>query len=314
MKTSPAVTVLRSFSRRSALLYISVRRLCTANDPSFISRCLLEAAPTSHASRGGKQFCIITRHCAVIKSIKNNNYKGKQMNNARELLKEALSKEGKTVIKLLGDSITHGVGGTGFVQNGVHIVNEYSRNPDGYCWANLFKKYMEKKYNCEVLNNACTGTRIEFVLDHLDTLVSPEDDLVICTIGTNNRHQYFKDGPMVTPEEKREAFYKRVIELVGALRERGKRFILVANIPASPAAEKSGADFWRIIHMNDINDIYRRAEAELDFSFISMYELFSEYLTESGTPITELLGDGLHPNDRGYEVMFKLMGEALGIV
>ena len=40
-------------------------------------------------------------------------------------LKETIERGGR--IKLLGDSITHGVGGDGFVQDGEHIVNEFSR-------------------------------------------------------------------------------------------------------------------------------------------------------------------------------------------
>ena len=85
-------------------------------------------------------------------------------------------------IKLLGDSITHGVGGTGFEQTGEPIVPGWSRNPDGYCWAKQFKEYMEAQFNCTVTNNACTGTKIEFILANFDTLVDAEDDIIICTI------------------------------------------------------------------------------------------------------------------------------------
>ena len=102
----------------------------------------------------------------------------------------------KTVrIKLLGDSITHGVGGTRFAQNGEPITEGFARNPDGHCWANLFKTHLESQYDCTVINNACTGTNIEFVIAHFDELVDADDDIVICVIGTNNRHQHFWDGP-----------------------------------------------------------------------------------------------------------------------
>ena len=93
-------------------------------------------------------------------------------------------------IKLLGDSITHGVGGDGFKQDGEPIVGEFRRNPLGYCWAKNFAAVMAERYGAAVINNACTGTNIEFVIENFDTLVDPCDDLVICTIGTNNRHQY----------------------------------------------------------------------------------------------------------------------------
>ena len=60
-------------------------------------------------------------------------------------------------IKLLGDSITHGVGGTGFIQNGEHIVTDYSRNPDGYCWANRFASYIAEKYGATVTKEYVKG-------------------------------------------------------------------------------------------------------------------------------------------------------------
>ena len=69
-------------------------------------------------------------------------------------------------IKLLGDSITQGVGGSGFDQKGQHIVQNFFRNEEGYCWANLFKKHMQRQFNCVVTNNACTGTGIEFIINN----------------------------------------------------------------------------------------------------------------------------------------------------
>ena len=216
-------------------------------------------------------------------------------------------------IKLLGDSITHGVGGTGFAQNGEHIVSDYSRNPDGYCWANRFREYVAKKYGATVTNNACTGTTIEFVIKHLDTLVSDDDDLVICTIGTNNRHRYFNLGPKPTREEMLEEFYRNILRLYDMLCDRGKAVIFVANIPASAENERDGADYWRVLHMEDINAAYRRAERERGITMISMYERFIARCEADGIDFESLLCDGLHPNDSGYDVMYELMLEALGI-
>lgn len=72
--------------------------------------------------------------------------------------------KGKTFqIKLLGDSITHGVGGSGFCQDGERIIEGYARNTKGFCWAKLFKEYLEERYNCQVVNSACSGTNIEFM-------------------------------------------------------------------------------------------------------------------------------------------------------
>ena len=145
-------------------------------------------------------------------------------------------------IKLLGDSITHGVGGTGFDQNGEPITEGFARNPDGYCWANLFKKRMEEVLPCEVINNACTGTNIEFVIARFEELVSPHDDLVLCAIGTNNRHQFFADEPKKTREKMAEDFSGNIEILYGKFKEAGVPVIFIANIPASEENERDGGD------------------------------------------------------------------------
>ena len=163
------------------------------------------------------------------------------------------------------------------------------------------------------MNNACTGTKIDFVINNFDTLVSPDDDIVICTIGTNNRHQFKKDGPRRDREDKGREFYNYVLELNSLLKESGKEYILIANIPASAENERDKEDFWRILHMDDINAIYKRANEKLGFNFISMYDLFSSYLKENNVELDSLLADGLHPNDDGYTVMYNLLLAALEI-
>lgn len=219
----------------------------------------------------------------------------------------------KIRIKLLGDSITHGVGGTGFAQNGAPIVEGFARNPDGYCWAKQFKEHMESQYRCSVENNACTGTAIEFILKHFDTLVSEDDDIILCTIGTNNRHQYLSDEPIHTKMEHMKIFYQNIIALNDRFISRNKKVIFVANIPASIEDEKDGADYVRLFHMCDVNDLYMKASCEKGFPFISLYRLFLNYCDQTKTPINDLLFDGLHPNDRGHDLIYKLLMNELGL-
>lgn len=215
-------------------------------------------------------------------------------------------------IKLLGDSITHGVGGRGFQQNGEPITAGFARNPDGYCWANLFREYMEKQYDCQVVNNACTGTTIEFILNHFQELVAEDDDIVLCTIGTNNRHQYFHTGEKRSKREYMEQFYRNILALHAKFREAGVDVIFIANIPASAANEQDGPDYWRIFHMNDVHDLYRKASVECGFPMISFYTAFHRYCDEQHVGMDTLLADGLHPNDEGHRVMCRLLLQELG--
>lgn len=229
------------------------------------------------------------------------------MNKPNEILRNALSLHKHVRIKLLGDSITHGVGGTGFQQNGYAFIDGFARNPEGYCWANKFQKYMEETFDCSVINNACTGTTIEFIIDNFDILVDEEDDLIICTIGTNNRHVFFEAGSKPSREELGKRLYNNVVKLTNLLTAAGKAFIFIANIPASDSNEQDGEDYWRILHMDDINAVYKAAARELGFAFISLYDLFTAFCEKNNMIVDSLLCDGLHPNDRGYDVMYGLL-------
>jgi lysophospholipase L1-like esterase len=64
-----------------------------------------------------------------------------------EIMSELTNPFLKTNIKLLGDSITQGVGGTGFAQDGANVFLDWYINTNGYCWANLLKGYIEGKFN-----------------------------------------------------------------------------------------------------------------------------------------------------------------------
>lgn len=232
---------------------------------------------------------------------------------ASEIFSIVKNGDKKVRIKLLGDSITHGVGGTGFEQDGVPIVPGWARNPKGYCWAKQFKEYMESHYNCEVVNNACTGTTAQFILEHWGELVDAEDDIILCTIGTNNRHQYFHEGPKPTKEAHMDRLYQAILQLDDRMKATGAAYIFAANIPASAANEQDGEEFWRIFHMEDVNDLYKKAADQRGFALISMYDLFVNYCEENQIFYENLLGDGLHPNDEGYDVMYQLLMEEIGL-
>lgn len=238
-------------------------------------------------------------------------------NEAAGLFKRVLTAKKRCRIKLLGDSITHGVGGTGFEQNGEKIVAGFARNPDGFCWAKLLKEHLETHYGCEVVNNACTGTDVGFIRYYFDQLVDEEDDLVFCMIGTNNRHQYCKDGPKRSKETHFNEFVAELTQLAESFARAGKDVIFMANIPAAACNEADGSvdiPYWRILHMCDINEAHKKVAAEHGLPLISLYDRISAYCERESVAIDAFLQeDGLHPNDRGYQVMYSLLLEALEI-
>ena len=232
---------------------------------------------------------------------------------ASEIFAEVLAKSNNAKIKLLGDSITHGVGGRGWEQKGDVIVKGWAKSPDSHCWANSLRDYLKEKYGATVINNGCTGTKVEFIIEHFATLVDGDEDLIVCMIGTNNRHQNMSSGEKKTREEMADTFYKNVEKLNAMFKETNIPVIFMANIPASEKNEQDGTDYWRILHMCDINELYKKFSAETGAALFSLYDAFSAYCEKNGRAVDSLLCDGLHPNDEGYDVMLALIVEAFGI-
>ena len=230
-----------------------------------------------------------------------------------DIFASVLKEKSNPKIKLLGDSITHGVGGTGWNQNGEPIVTGWAQSPDGYSWANLFRDYMKEKYGATVVNKACTGTDVHFVIQHFSELVDRDDDLIICTIGTNNRHRHFDGGERPQKEIFLQQLYDKIKVMYGLFENTGIPTVFVANIPASEKNEQDGADYWRILHMSDINDSYKRLARECGANVLSLYDLFSDYCRKNDRCVDDLLCDGLHPNDKGYALIFDLLVNAFGI-
>lgn len=195
-------------------------------------------------------------------------------------------------ILLLGDSITAGAGGTGY--NAGASGNGYDNT--GYCWANVFKKFMYTEYGITVRNYGKYGSIASEQYNIYVNNKQTADDLVIWLSGTNNRTaSRFADYA---------AYIGSYIEAVKS----EKDLVMISCIPASQANEE-GADkqTWQI------NDVLFNACFDKNANFISGYNLISEYCYFTNTAFSTLLADQAHPNDAGHLAMFKLFCYALNI-
>ena len=207
-------------------------------------------------------------------------------------------------IKFIGDSITHGVGGTGFNQDGIEIVSGWNVNTSGVCFANMFKSYMEGKFNCNVTNFGCTGTTSQFIVTNFDNLVTENDNIVICMIGTNDRNQ----GTTA-----QLTYYNNLKIIYTKAKEKGCDIIFMSGIPASVVNE-TDVNNPKDYHMEDVDNIILKLSSDLHIEYISLYQEFTKYCETKNITIDSLLNsDGLHPNDNGYAVMYKLIMQQLGL-
>lgn len=233
-------------------------------------------------------------------------------------------------ICLVGDSITQGMGSSGFHQydavidgktynvrgngpNNPNATSDYKIGEylwtsggrrwyealDGNGWAHLFKNYMKEKFNIIVRNFGMSGINSgdlkSFINNFMDTYYN--FDCIVLMIGTNNREK----GNL-------ESFYADMNDTIKTIKNYGKDLIIMACIPASIENEKT----FRI-HMEDVHNALRNISCENKIPFISVYNLFIDYCSNKGIKIDTLLSDGLHPNNEGYKVMFQLISNAMGI-
>lgn len=240
-----------------------------------------------------------------------------------------LSSSNKKIV-LLGDSITQGVGSTGYTQFTTTIDGQqyiirgngpdypradqdyqigdfiYERGNkkwyealDGYGWAQQLKTYFESKFNCVVKNYGCSGINTEILGDIVNKKVINSDyDIVIIAIGTNDRTQ----SSLTT-------VYNQLYSTVNNIKAHNKDVILIGNIPASIINEENYE-----YHMEDINHVISKCANDTNVPFVSLYSEFIDYCSDTGVSIDSLLKDGLHPTDQGYEVMFRILCDEFGIV
>lgn len=237
-------------------------------------------------------------------------------NDPKHIISEILKTGGQ--IKFLGDSITAGVGGSGYPEqygDGDTIVDNYKVNTSGYCMANLFKSYIEEKYENTVLNYGTRGIRSYNLKTWLSSgqVVAEEDKLLIVMIGTNNK---WATEPSTLQDLKSDLEW-----LINWCRAKNKKLILI-SAPISTAErdayylpnDKTNPQSPTKFHNEDIDHAYKEVCYDNNCDYIPMYQKMLEYCDLTNTSIEEIFNsDGLHPNDKGYYIIYKILMRSLGL-
>ena len=105
-------------------------------------------------------------------------------------IQELLQKE-NVRIKIIGDSIAAGGGSTGGYKTEQLILEDgkqFFRRVAPNSWWGLLEAYLKKKNSTlTVTNNGCGGAYSYQIKNHLDEIVSEEDDIVLILMGLNDR-------------------------------------------------------------------------------------------------------------------------------
>jgi hypothetical protein len=210
-----------------------------------------------------------------------------------KLIGKLIASGGFGRIILLGDSITDGYGGTGYngSQSGVK-----STNTDGYCWANVFKKYITERYGIPVENYGYYGTGASHQYNQIKNVVGT-NDLVIWLSGTNNRIS----GATFSEYESNIASY------VNDIKNKVAALVFMPCVPSTDADEKS-----RFKTTQDMNEVAFKYVFGNTY-YLDMYSKYIEYCEKQGMTISDTMYDALHPNDIGYLHMFMILCRELGL-
>ncbi|OMD32087.1 GDSL-type esterase/lipase family protein [Paenibacillus odorifer] len=202
-----------------------------------------------------------------------------------------------TKIKLIGDSITEGVGATGHTvpadnpiifDNGTEIYREgdYSCR----CWANYFREYIAAHYPSISFTNAGIGgksTRWAMTGANYQTWLGPGQDLVFVMLGMNDRSL--------------GDFEMNITNFLAYVNANCNNMIVM--IPNPTLNDNPSLN----VEVRTINDTIIKVCQKHGYFYISHYVDMLKYVEDSGTPFESLLqtNSGSHPVDEGYMFMWN---------
>lgn len=226
-----------------------------------------------------------------------------------------LGLEDKSIV-FIGDSIVEGYGSSDHNggENGTsgHLIENniktYYRNTGAKCWVNRMIAYLTEHYpGVTACNNGIGGFTTAAVYNNLETLTLDDSgnraDVVILSVGTNNRNAADKVVSIVTP-------LKRTINW---LLQRHIQPIILTNTPLFNTTDAAHAD--NVKNAQVIRSAILQACRETG---VLCYDLLSDfycYLWEHDMDVSKntIMADALHPNDLGYGIMFRLIKRLLRV-
>jgi len=217
-----------------------------------------------------------------------------------------------TGIKLIGDSITVGVGGGGAEDlsraligtTGIHEANITSR-----VWANFLREYVAVNYPSISFFNAGIGgwSATNEGLTYGTEWYGTSNDFCFVMLGTNDR------GDATTELE----FETNIETFVKGVEANSNNLIVMTAPPTNNDYDSAGVKGAGLnLTMEQIDKVIARVCVKNGWEHISFYRKFLEYQMNSEIPLDDLLetNGGSHPISSGYLLMWKIQQLELGLV
>ncbi len=201
-------------------------------------------------------------------------------------------------IRLIGDSITEGVGTDGHVDpyaenTGVVIYDDgqgnvhYEATTDADDWANSFRAYATARGVKSFVNAGVGGAFMHELAENPDAWIREGADVIFVALGTNDAGYY-------GPEEYRE-------DARTALAAAAKKAKLVVAV--SPVSDLRDTELL-VEPASALGDILARVCAEGGYAFVDARDVSSP---------SQYIEDNLHPNSAGSQAIWSDIRRDLGL-
>jgi len=147
-------------------------------------------------------------------------------------------------------------------------------------------------------------------------------DLLIVQFGINDSAvDVWKKPPATSPRVPLSSFRRNLTRIVELTRHGERKVILMTPNPMRWTAEMKAMygkapykpadpDGFNVL-LKDYAEAVRDVAAEQKIPLVDVYEAFLEHGRQKGRSVDQLLSDGVHPNDRGHEIVAQLLVEQI---
>jgi sialidase-1 len=143
--------------------------------------------------------------------------------------------------------------------------------------------------------------------------------LVVMQFGINDSAvDVWKEPPATGPRVPIEEYEANLRTMIGEVRQQGAKVVLMTTNPlrwtpllkdryGKPPYHVEAEDGFDALHLSKYNDVVRRVAKELNLALVDVRAAYADFAAKHGTTIDELLLDGMHPGDKGHELVTELL-------
>ena len=208
-------------------------------------------------------------------------------------------------IHILGDSISAGVGSSGYGLTTAPIFTDnsgttyYEPNHTSPSWANKLRNYLERvNPSSSFFNGAIGGKSAKFFNENKSLYMPDNKDVVFVMLGTNDR----------VVSSNLSEFKSNLTELLEYVDSKSNFMIVMSANPV-----KADYDAQGNFSQEEANAVIVDICEANDYLLINHFTETTAKMYTKNYRIEDVLADNAHPNDRGYALYWDTIQKALGI-